>query len=101
MSPQILDPPTQQDGMLDKMDHIVRISPASNEHGSISKTGATSLNLLSSIVGDLASQKMLIPQDINLIMSSIKTEIDGGLIDDKSYLVRLRISIAVGAALVN
>ncbi len=101
MSPQILDPPAQHDGMLDKLGHIVRISPASNEYESVSTIIDTSANLLSGVVHDLASQKMFIPEDINLIVSSIQTEIDGGLIDDKSYLVRSSLSITVGAVFIN
>lgn len=37
---------------------------------------------------DLKSQEMRIPQDLELLASIVQTALQGGLVDDKKYLVR-------------
>ena len=85
MAPQTPVSPAQHDGMLDKINHIVPKSHRNNRGYSVNGTNGQSL--LTSILHNLASQEMRIPEDIGLIVSTIQTEIDGGLIDDKTYYV--------------
>jgi hypothetical protein len=40
------------------------------------------------VVEDLKSQDMRIPQDLEILASVVQTALQGGLVDDKKYLVR-------------
>ena len=83
-SPSPISPDLRK-GLLDKFGHLVRKSHRTSQGDSIDETVAQ--NLLSSVVHDLASQEMRIPEDIGLIVSGIQTEVNGRLINDKTYLV--------------
>ena len=87
MASQTVTPPAHHDGMLDKFTHIIQRSRKSKGDGNVIASGPTSPSLLSSILHDLESQEVRVPEDIGLVVSSVQTEIDGGLIDDKTYLV--------------
>jgi hypothetical protein len=60
-----------------------------NGETSDSANGTRSPGLLAGIAADVASQKMRVPQDLSLIAQLAETQLKGGLIDDKRYLVSL------------
>lgn len=45
-------------------------------------------------LGDLASQANRLPQDARTAYEALKTKLDGGLIDDRKYLVRFPKAVA-------
>ena len=79
----------QHNGVMKKLNSFVLNSLTGDEKENVSPNGATTTSFLKSAVHDFASQERRIPDDIGLVLSSIQTKLDGGLIDDKTYLVKL------------
>ena len=87
--------PKQPAGMLSRLMKEINGDINANDLKNESANGDTndpanvpgSPGLLAGLAADVASQKMRVPQDLSLIAQLAQTELKGGLINDKKYLV--------------